>query len=202
MALPNASIWRSPPDRSPASRDRSGASAGKNWNTSASRWRRSAALARFEVATVRFSATVRLGKTLSRSGTSTMPRAVLACGGWFSIALAGETDAAGGDAGVVEADEAGDGAQRRGLAGAVVAEQRDDGLRHHAQRDAVQRHRDAVVGDLEAVDGEKRRGRGDGVMARAPSRREANAFLMRRQMPIRPAGSSSRNRIMTTPKAA
>ena len=33
MALPNASIWRSPPDSSPAIRERSGASAGKNWNT-------------------------------------------------------------------------------------------------------------------------------------------------------------------------
>ena len=109
----------------------------------------------------------------------------------------GEADAAGGDAGVVEADEAGDGAERRGLAGAVVADQRDDGLRHNAERDAMQRHRDTVIGDLKAVDGKKRLGHDAG-----PARREKNACLMRRQMPIRPAGSSSRNRIMTTPKAA
>ncbi len=43
MALPSASIWRSPPDKSPASRNRKRANAGKNWNTSASsRWRSAA----------------------------------------------------------------------------------------------------------------------------------------------------------------
>ena len=84
--------------------------------------------------------------------------------------LPGEADAAGGDAGVVEADEAGNGTQRRGLAGAVVADQRDDGLRHDAERDAMQRHRDAVIGDLKAVDGKKRFGH-DAASVRAGAKR-------------------------------
>ena len=45
-------------------------------------------------------------------------------------ALAGEGNATAGHACVVDSNEARDRAQRRGLAGAVVAEHGDDGLRH------------------------------------------------------------------------
>ena len=47
----------------------------------------STAIADGENGAVRFSATVRLGNTLSRSGTSAMPRRVISFGGRFSIRL-------------------------------------------------------------------------------------------------------------------
>ena len=116
--------------------------------------------------------------------------------------LSGEADAAGDDAGVIETDETRDRAERSSLAGAVVAEERDDGLRHHPQRDAMQRHRDAVIGDLERVDHQKRRGRRRLRHEAEPARRAEKAFFIRCQMPISPAGSSNRNKIITTPNAA
>ena len=70
-------------------------------------------------------------------------------------------DAALGHPGVVEAEEAGDGPQGRGLAGAVGAEQRHDAAARDAQRHALHRGHHAVVGHLQPLDGEQRLGRRD-----------------------------------------
>ena len=70
-------------------------------------------------------------------------------------ALALERDRALGDARVVEAEEARDRAQRRGLAGAVGAEQRDDLPGLDRQRDALHRGDGALIDHLELVDGEQ-----------------------------------------------
>ena len=104
----------------------------------------------------RFSATVRLGNTLSRSGTSTMPRARDLVRQPVLDALALEDDRAFGDAGVVDAEEARDRAQRRGLAGAVGAEQRDDLPVLDRKRDALHRGDGALIDHLELFDGQQR----------------------------------------------
>src|SRR5262245_34541548 len=70
-------------------------------------------------------------------------------------ALALERDGALGDARVVDAEEAGDRAQRRRLAGAVGAEQRHDLFRRDGQRDALHGRDGALVHDFQLVDGEQ-----------------------------------------------
>ncbi len=70
-------------------------------------------------------------------------------------ALALEGDRALGDARVVDAEKARDRAQRRGLAGAVGAEQRDDLPRLDRERDALHRRDGALIDHLELVDGEQ-----------------------------------------------
>ena len=95
---------------------------------------------------------------MSRSGTSTMPRRGDLVRRPVLDALALEDDRAFGDARVVEAEEAGDRAQRRGLAGAVGAEQRDDLPGLDRERDALHRGDHAVVDHFELLDGEQRRG--------------------------------------------
>ena len=107
--------------------------------------------------TARFSATVRLGNTFSRSGTSAMPSRVIVVRRPVLDALALEGDAALGDPRIVDAEEAGDGAQRGGLAGAVGAEQRDDLAARDRERDALQRRDGAVIDHLELVDAQQRR---------------------------------------------
>ena len=79
-------------------------------------------------------------------------------------------DAALGDARVVEAEEARDGPQRRGLAGAVGAEQRHDAAARTRQRHALHRGDHAVVRHLEPLDGEQRLGPASGVASRAHPR--------------------------------
>src|SRR5947208_12542771 len=68
-------------------------------------------------------------------------------------ALAFEPYRAFGDARVVEAQKARDGAQRRGLAGTVGAEQRDDLAAVHGQRHALRGRDGAVIDHFELVDG-------------------------------------------------
>src|SRR5262245_26586200 len=71
-------------------------------------------------------------------------------------ALALEADRALADARVVEAEKARDRAQRRGLAGAVGAEQRDDLAGLGLERDPLHRLERAVIDHLDFVDGEQR----------------------------------------------
>ena len=82
-AEPIASIWRSPPERYPASRSRRRASTGK-YSQTASASLRASAPGRGTTASM-FSTTVRFSKTLLRSGTSVIPREVIRCGGRFSM---------------------------------------------------------------------------------------------------------------------
>src|SRR5712692_3842433 len=70
-------------------------------------------------------------------------------------ALALEGDRTLGDARVVDAEEARDGAQGRGLAGAVGSEQRNDLLRLDRERDALHRRDCALIDDFELVDAEQ-----------------------------------------------
>ena len=84
------------------------------------------------------------------SGTSTRPRAALACGGSRVTSSPLEDDAA-----ALRADAAGDGAQARGLAGAVGAEQRGHGAARDLERDAPQ-HLHVVVAGLQSLDLEQR----------------------------------------------
>ena len=72
-------------------------------------------------------------------------------------ALALEHDRAFGDARVVEAEKARDRPQRRGLAGAVGAEQRDDLPGLDRKRDALHRRDGAVIDHFELLDVEERR---------------------------------------------
>src|SRR5436190_10007906 len=67
-------------------------------------------------------------------------------------ALLLESNGAFRDLGVVEAVEAGDGAQQGRFAGAIGAEDADDLSRRHSQRDALHRGYGALIDDLELVD--------------------------------------------------
>ena len=100
----------------------------------------------------RFSATVRFGNTLSRSGTRTTPRRAISLRRPVLDPPSLEGHAAVGDAGVVDAEEAGDRPQGRGLAGAVGAEDGDDLSRLDGETDALHRGDRAVIDDLELVD--------------------------------------------------
>ena len=73
--------------------------------------------------------------------------------------LALKVDAAIGDAGIIEAMEARDGAEQRCFAGAVAAENADDLAGSNAKRDTLERGDGALVDDLELVDGQKRVGK-------------------------------------------
>ena len=70
--------------------------------------------------------------------------------------LALKVDATIGDAGIIEAMEARDGAEQRCFAGAVAAENADDLAASNAKRDTLERGDGALVDDLELVDGQKR----------------------------------------------
>ena len=63
-----------------------------------------------------------------------------------------ELDAALGDLAAVHVEQAGDGPQQRGLAGAVRAEDGDDRPAGDLEADAPQHQDDVVVDDLEVAD--------------------------------------------------
>ena len=69
-----------------------------------------------------------------------------------------ELDAALGDLAALGAQQIGDRLERRGLAGAVGAEQRDDAALGNLERDALEHQDDVVVDDLDVVDDEQRPG--------------------------------------------
>ena len=72
---------------------------------------------------------------------------------WLAVdAPAGKHDLAVSDLGVLEGQEAGDGAQCRGLARPVGPYQRDDGAVWNFERDALDRRRDAVIDNFELTD--------------------------------------------------
>jgi hypothetical protein len=66
-----------------------------------------------------------------------------------------ETDAASSYASVIEANEAGNSTQRRRFAGAIVAKEHNDCLRHDSKGDAVQPDRNSMIRDLKCFDSEK-----------------------------------------------
>jgi hypothetical protein len=57
----------------------------------------------------------------------------------------------------VQAEQAGQGPQGRGLAGAVGAEEGDDGAVGHREADPLEDQQDVVVDDFQVLDGEHRR---------------------------------------------
>ena len=69
-------------------------------------------------------------------------------------ALALEHDRALGDLAALGVQQVGDRLQRRGLAGAVGAEQRHDAALRHVERHALQHEDDVIVDDLDVVDRE------------------------------------------------
>ena len=75
--------------------------------------------------------------------------------------LALEQDRALGHLAALGVKEVGDRLERRRLAGAVGAEQRDDPALRHAERHALQDERDRIVDDLDVVT--SRMGAGEGV---------------------------------------
>ena len=85
MALPSASICRSPPERSPPIRLEAAELREELIDQILAPAPLAPAPVPRGIGVTRFSATVRLGNTLSRSGTSTMPRRVFSCGGRFSM---------------------------------------------------------------------------------------------------------------------
>ena len=115
--------------------------------------------------------------------------------------LALEADRALGHAGVVGAMEAGDGAQERGLAGAVGANDADDLARSDGKRNALHGRDDAMIDDLDVVDGEERHRRGPAA-CRCLKGHSRKYDCTRCQIPTSPSGSKTRNRIITAPKAA
>ena len=92
-------------------------------------------------------------------------------------ALALEDDRAFGHAGVVEAEKAGNRAQRRGLAGAVGAEQRDDLAGLDGQRNALHGGDGALIDHFELVDGEQRGHRRDPAGRPVPERPQQEIAL-------------------------
>src|SRR5262249_27361924 len=110
-----------------------------------------------------------------------------------------EHDAARHHARIVAAQESGHGAQRGRLAGAVRAEQRDDGTLRDAQRHALHGRGDAVVDDLDVLELED-------VTHHTRSGRwrkghKANQWRTRRHIPTNPSGSNSRKSAMRSPNA-
>src|SRR5262245_14129217 len=118
-------------------------------------------------------------------------------------ALAFERDAALCHPRIVDAEEARDGPQRRGLAGPVGAEQRHDLPALGGKGDALDGADRAVIDDLQLLDGEQRSGhRRDPAADRWRNGQSRKYDWIRRQMPVNPSGSNMRNRIITRPKAA
>ena len=93
------------------------------------------------------------GKSLRPSGDCATPRATMSCGGVVGDVVAAEADPA-----APRMVEPVDRAQRRRLAGAVRAEQRDDLAVAHLEGDALERVDRAVVG-VDALELEDRRRR-------------------------------------------
>src|SRR5215831_5031680 len=73
-------------------------------------------------------------------------------------ALALESDRPFGDARIVDAEEARDGPQCRGLAGPVRSQQRNDAARFNRKRDALHGRDGAVIDHLELLDRQQSRG--------------------------------------------
>ena len=147
-----ATICCSPPDSVPASWRRRSASRGNSVKTLS---RRSAYLlaARLEKAPIsRFSATLMEENNCRPSGTSAKPRAALAWARQPRHVLAFEHDLA-----APRRDRARDRAQRRGLAGAVGADDGGELAAPGRERQAPQ-HLDLAVAGLEVLDCEQRLG--------------------------------------------
>ena len=72
--------------------------------------------------------------------------------------VAVEHDLAARDLAVLGLEQAGDRLQRRRLAGAIGAEQRDDRALGHVEAEAAQDEDDVVIDDLDVAHGEERRG--------------------------------------------
>jgi hypothetical protein len=81
-----------------------------------------------------------------------MPSRVISWGRTVFDPAAVEGDAAVGDASVVDAEETGNGAQRRRFAGTVGAEDGDDLSTPHVEADALNRGDGAVIDDFELLD--------------------------------------------------
>ena len=105
----------------------------------------------------RFSRQVMSAMIRRPSITWKMPRRTIWSGLDAVEALAAEADVAARDLAFLGLQQAGDGLQRGGLAGAVGAEQGDDLALRHRQRQAAQHEDDVVVDDLDVVDLEQRR---------------------------------------------
>ena len=115
-------------------------------------------------------------------------------------AFAAVDDGAVGHPRVIQADKAGDRAQRGGFSRPIGAEQRDDGAFGYRQRHTLHRGDHAVVGDLDFVELQQRRVHlPTGFCRKGHSRNQA---CTRRQIPTRPWGSNTRNRIIASPNAA
>jgi hypothetical protein len=121
-AWPRASICCSPPERLPAIW--SSARAGSGRARATSRWpprRRSGSLRNSQPASRRFSATVSVGNTPLPPGTSDDAQ-----GGGVGASSVGDVLAVEDDGAPLGVDQAGDGLEQGGLAGAVGAEQGHD----------------------------------------------------------------------------
>ena len=123
-------------------------------------------------------------------------RATIASGRMPLQARAAEPDLAVADRTVVDVEQARDRPDRRRLAGAVRAEQRDRAVLGHGEGDAPQRERDAVD-DLEVVDGEERAAAGAipsagaapvEVVLMSCTASGRRSVFRRAQMPARPVG--------------
>ena len=86
------------------------------------------------------------------------PRRTSSLGESACTCCAVEHDRALGDLAALGVQQVGDRLQRRGLAGAVGAEQRDDAAPRHVERHALQHEDDVVVDDLDVVEREDGRG--------------------------------------------
>ena len=98
----------------------------------------------------RLSLTVRFAKMPRPSGTCETPIAVITCGLMPVMSRPSYVTSPR-----LRLEQAGDRAQRRRLAGAVRADERDDLALVHVEVDAVQR-RDVAVRDFEVADAEER----------------------------------------------
>ena len=105
-------------------------------------------------------------------------------------ALAVEGDRALGDLAALGAQQVGDRLQRRRLAGAVGAEQRDDAaLAARSSETPFSTRIDVVVDDLDVVDGEDGVGRGHRLPRIRRGRCSIRRLLQRRQSPAGVSGS-------------
>src|SRR6478672_11850305 len=115
---------------------------------------------------------------------------------------AGEADRAFGDPGVIDTEETGDRAQRRGLAGPIGTEKGNNLLFGYGQRNTLYCGDDALVDDFDFLNlkqGGHLRVPASGRFLNGQSKK---SFCTRRHMPPTPSGSSIRKRIMTTPNEA
>ena len=100
----------------------------------------------------RFSSTVRWPKQCRPSITWMQPRRTRSLGVSPSTRSPLNSIDALGDVAALGLDEVGDRLQRRRLAGAVGAQQRDDATLPHFQRHALEHQNDVVVDDLDVLD--------------------------------------------------